>query len=552
MNNYAKRMNYQVSAAAAADLGTQRSKFYMPHTRKTTFNVGDLIPIGAPVPILPGDSIDDFDTKVLARLSTSKFPTMDNAFCDFFAFFVPWRLLFDKTREFFGENNESAWVNTDAVTLPSASFDNLPPSSFEYTLWDYFGLPIGAAEGGDTIWLNERFNLMPFRGYKLIYNEFFRNQNTTAPLMVNTTGTDELSQEYFEIQRGCRFHDYFSDCLPAPQKGPDVLIPGLASTPIITTASQRVSGTQAPMTVRSVNGSVPASLSALGVDPGNGAVGYSSSSTIGTLQGVYPSNLVLGSPTAATIRSLRDAFQIQRIYERDARSGTRYTEYLRAAFDVVSPDASLQRPQFLGTYRMALNMSQVIQNSASTDASPLGNVAGLSKTWAQFKFPAQGFTEHGYLYLLALARTERSYYGGIHPMFTQLSRFDVYDPALAMISEQPVYTRELAANGEFPYNQVFGYKPPWEELRSIPSWVTGSFRPDAAESLAAWTYVDYYGEDVPTLSTEWMEETDANMARTLAYNSDAQRDQILLDMRCDWKISRCVPIQGIPGLVDHF
>lgn len=549
MNNYAKRMNYQVSTAASADVGTPRSKWYMPHTRKTTFNVGDLIPVGAPVEILPGDSIDDFDTKVLARLSTAKFPTMDNAFVDFFAFFCPWRLLFDKTKEFFGENNESSWVSNDTVTLPSANFSEIPLTlDLSYTLWDYFGLPVNV-HGAGSGW-EHPFGLMPFRGYKLIYNEFFRNQNTTAPLMVNTTSTDEIDDDYFAIQRGCRLHDIFSDCLPAPQKGPDVLIPGLASTPVVTR------GTNAQ-----VGGHPLRWFTQSGQLPNTGSLGVSSygDTQLGSLDaelsgGLSPANLFVGTPTDATIRSLRDAFQIQRIYERDARSGTRYTEYLRAAFDVVSPDASLQRPQFLGTYRMALNMSQVIQNSSSTESSPLGNVAGLSKTWAQFKFPAQGFTEHGYLYILALARTERSYYGGIHPLFTRMSRFDVYDPALGMISEQPVYKRELTAFGEntVSYDEVFGYKPCWEEYRSIPSWVTGSFRPDASESLAAWTYVDYYGDTAPTLSTEWMEESDANMARTLAYNSDTQRDQILLDMRCDWKISRCLPLNGIPGLVDHF
>lgn len=547
MNNYAKRMNYQVSTAAAADVGTPRSKWYMPHTRKTTFNVGDLIPVGAPVEILPGDSIDDFDTKVLARLSTAKFPTMDNAFVDFFAFFCPWRLLFDKTKEFFGENNESAWVSNDTVTLPSANFSDIPLTlDLSYTLWDYFGLPVNV-HGSGSGW-EHPFGLMPFRGYKLIYNEFFRNQNTTAPLMVNTTSTDDIDEDYFAIQHGCRLHDIFSDCLPAPQKGPDVLIPGLSSIPVVTRSSIHSGSNQAiRFATTAGDRSIAGNISTFA---GFGQITGSQSESAIKIQ---PINLY-ADVTGATVRSLRDAFQIQRIYERDARSGTRYTEYLRAAFDVVSPDASLQRPQFLGTFRMALNMSQVIQNSSSTEASPLGNVAGLSKTWAQFKFPAQGFTEHGYLYILALARTERSYYGGIHPLFTRMSRFDVYDPALSMISEQPVYKRELTAFGEntVSYDEVFGYKPCWEEYRSIPSWVTGSFRPDAAESLAAWTYVDYYGQTAPTLSTEWMEESDANMARTLAYNSDTQRDQILLDMRCDWKISRCLPLNGIPGLVDHF
>lgn len=551
MANFEKFANYQVSDAARNSVGMPRSKFYMPHTLKTTFNVGDLVPLGAPIEILPGDSIDDARTKCLARLSTAKFPTMDNAFVDFYAFFTPWRLLFDKTKEFFGENNENAWTNTDPPLLPHTTlgevYQNIESwDALDYTLWDYFGLPCRqplAAGFPDGITIN----LMPFRGYKLIYNEFFRNQNTTAPLMVNTSGTDTLSEEYFAIQHGCRFHDRFSDCLPSPQKGPDVLIPGLMDIPVVTGELSH-GGPYIGLRWRQADGTM------VGMTTNNeGDLTLTLPASSAGDKAVFPTNLYTGQASAATIRSLRDAFQIQRIYERDARSGSRYAEYLRAAFDVVSADASLQRPQFLGTHRVALNMSQVVQQSSDVEGSPLGNVAGLSKTYGDWQFPAQGFTEHGYLYVLALARTERSYYGGVNRLFSRLSRFDVYDPALAMISEQPVYTRELSlALGANEGDKVFGYQAPWSEYREIPSWVTGSFRPDADQSLSAWTYVDYYGDQTPRLATSWMEESDQVMANTLAYNNPDQRDQILLDVRFDWQISRCIVSNGIPGLVDHF
>lgn len=283
---------------------------------------------------------------------------------------MPWRLLFDKTKEFFGENNESAWTNNDSVTLPSASFGDLD-FDLSYTLWDYFGLPVGAGSYDLNAWQHIGFNVMPFRGYKLIYNEYFRNQNTTAPLMVNTTQTDEIDADYFAIQRGCRLHDIFSDCLPAPQKGPDVLIPGLSSLPVVTGSEHGLNPNNTSMRVSLTSGGLfTGSKNLIGFNGVVRAFGTVDTSSVNT-DNVFPSNLYTAEASNATIRSLRDAFQIQRIYERDARSGTRYTEYLRAAFDVVSPDASLQRPQFLGTYRMALNMSQVIQNSASTEASLL-------------------------------------------------------------------------------------------------------------------------------------------------------------------------------------
>lgn len=559
MANFERSANYQVSAQALASVSSPRSKFYMPHSVKTTFNVGELVPIGAPIEILPGDSVDDAKNRALVRLSTSKFPTMDNAYCDFYAFFVPWRLLNDTQKEFFGENDKNAWAVSSPPSLPS--FDlldvwSIPSSSLAYSLWDYFGLPV-MLEDLDAYSL--RINCMPFRGYKLIYNEYFRNQNTTAPLMVNTTGTDQVNADYFKLARGCRFHDRFSDCLPAPQKGPDVLIPGLLDMPVFT-SDDKISmfGENAPLSFSTSAAGAPVSDTTLYTYQGRAMV---NSSTVPSSTGVlvYPNNLFASATGGATIRALRDAFQVQRIYERDARCGSRYTEYLRGAFGVVSPDASLQRPQFLGTHRVALNMSQVVQQSSSVDNSPLGQVAGLSKTYGDWNFPAQGFTEHGYLYVLALARTERSYYGGIHKMFTRQSRFDVYDPALAMISEQPVYTRELTPHVGYrdddvdPWvDRVFGYQAPWSEYKEIPSWVTGSFRPDAPESLSAWTYVDYYGQNTPTLTTEWMEESDQNMANTLAYNSDTQHDQILLDVRFDWQISRCMVVDSQPGLVDHF
>ncbi|QXN75143.1 major capsid protein [Microvirus mar31] len=547
--NFARAATRPVSTSQLADTAIERSTFPKRWSYKTTFRFGDLIPLHWEM-IYPGTSLDDSHTAVLARMSTPLYPVMDNAYIDFYYFFVPMRLVWDHWKEMFGENNVNAWTQTVEYSVPTMP-TGLNVTSNSYTLWDYFGLPCNLDASGEEAPL---VMALPFRGYRLIWNEFYRNQNVSAPKLVNT-GDVESDMTLNEVLRASRFHDYFSDALPAPQKGPDTLIPGIANTPIITGASD-LSGLQSPLVFRqSDNGNfLPSGYSSAYI---HGSVLFSQPGGATPPSGValYPSNLHVSSLNAGyTISALRTAFQIQRILERDARSGTRYTEYLLGAFKTKSPDARLQRPEFLGTSRMSLNISQVLQTSSTDTTSPLGQTGAYSKTAHNFRVPRHGFTEHGMLFVLATARTERSYQNRIDRKWTCFKRFDFYDPALAHISEQPVYTRELSYQGTgagASYDQVFGYQEAWQYLRCNQDVFTSSFRSNATGSLDSWHYGDVYDEP-PTLSEGWMLEGSENVQRTLAVQDASPYDQILMDVYFDWKITAPIPIHSIPGAVDHF
>lgn len=537
--------NKPVINANLAQSTADRSVYPQRWSYKTTFRFGDIIPIHWEM-IYPSDSLDSSNTSVLARMATPIFPVMDNAYIDFYYFFVPMRLVWDHWKEMFGENNVNAWTQTVDYSVPQ--MPGFEGTTLDNTLWDYFGLPVigDASKGLPDV------SALPFRGYRLIWNEWFRNQNVSAPKLVNT-GDVESDATLFDVLQSCRFHDYFSDCLPAPQKGPDTLIPGIANAPVVTSGSSSVSGKRPRLLLRTEQGSSPASRNAA-VGSG-GAFGYSSSSAeVVPNTFLYPSNLVISSTDSPgyTISALRSAFQIQGILERDARSGSRYTEYLRAAFHTVSPDARLQRPEFLGTARMPLNIQQVVQTSSTNSTSPLGGTGAYSKTAFKFSVPRHGFTEHGMLFVLATARTERSYQNKINRKWTCKSRFDFYDPALAHISEQPVYNYEIFYDIDSDNNDgVFGYHEAWQFLREHPDTFTSSFRSNVTGSLDSWHYGDSY-RSVPVLSESWMLEGPQQVARTLAVQDASPYDQILIHVFFDWKMTRPIPVHSEPGLVDHF
>lgn len=540
---------------AAPDIDIQRSRFHIPHTHKTTMNAGTLVPIFVQE-VLPGDGYN-LNMATLCRMTTPLFPVMDDCFLDTFFFYVPNRLVWDHWKEFMGENNVSAWTSDITYEIPTLDTStSVKGVKYAYGgVGDHFGIPPGY----------ERLeaSALPLRAYRLIWNEWFRDQNLQDPLLVNT-GDVETDRTLDNLLKVCKVHDYFTSALPAPQKAPDVLIPFAPGgmIPVISTAQTHTPGSKG-VRVAAYNNGEPLNDKILGVVNGTLAhltkpEGVSSSVTSGYFTNLWADFGLINSGSAGTINQLRTAFQIQRLYERDARCGTRYVESLKAHFGVTAPDASLQRPQYLGGQRINININQVVQTSSTDNTSPQGNVAAFSKTVDRGHIFDNSFYEHGYIIGLACVRTAHTYQQGLNRMWSRKTRLDFYTPELANIGEQPIKNKELmityldpAQSAWDPENEeIFGYQEAWADYRYKPSIVTGAFRSDNPQgTLDSWTYSDYF-ETRPYLSAEFIEETDQNIERTLAVQSDLA-DQFLLDMYFDMYADRPMPIYSVPGLADH-
>lgn len=580
--------NTQSRFSVAPQVDIKRSIFDRSFQHKTTGNVGDLIPFFVDE-VLPGDTFV-VDTAFVARMTTPIKPVMDNAYIDIFYFAVPNRLLWDHWKEFCGENNSSPWADETEYTIPQLT---APAGGWQKgTIADYMGIPIKVP--------NISVNALPFRAYALIWNEWFRDQNVQEPCVVSkddatNAGTNaEASANPANAELGgmpCKvnkFHDYFTSALPEPQKGDPVSI-GLTGDVPVTFGSPTgafyldtsISSTGAvpfssgqPLKFYSSE-EMPVSNYNLSVDPGvDGSDNFNVEFGPSKVNGVsgFPvegTNLVLRTSNdfsandnkvlsakvdfsnliAVTINELRLAFATQRLLERDARGGTRYTEVLRAHFGVSSPDARLQRPEYLGGKRVPVNMNQVLQMSASSEDSPQGNTAAYSLTSDVSSSFTYSATEHCYILGLACVRTDHSYQQGIERMWNRKRRFDFYYPALANIGETAILNKEIFAQGEAVDDQAFGYQEAWAEYRYKPNRISGAFRSQYDQSLDVWHYGDDYSE-LPTLSASWMAETEANVNRTLSVSS-TNEDQMIFDFAIKLKCTRPMPIYSVPGLIDH-
>ncbi len=530
---------------------TPRSTFKRVSTLATTFNAGDLVPVYVDE-ILPGDTFK-MDLQFVSRLLTPIVPVMDNFNIEFFAFFVPNRIVWDNWQPLMGENNSSAWTPAaPPSSVPAATGGTVQSKSVA----DYYGIPVGMNLGNHSV------NVLPIRGYAQIWNDWFRNQNVQAPIPVfkNDTGNIYTYPTSF-IQTGGLFKvnkpfDYFTSALPAPQKGLSQLIPIELNTliPVITGGSSHTTGPVSQgISVRDrANGSILNNAN-LGV---NGAGKMANNSGVNfSGNEVYFSNLYADGTglnvSGSTINDLRTAFQIQRLYERDARGGTRYIEMLKAHFGVDAGDYRLQRPEYLGHCSTLMDITQVTQTSATetgVQATDLGTTGAYGHAQGDKSLFEKSFVEHGFVHIFAVARQKKTYQQGLDRFWTRRDRLDYYVPVLAHISEQPIYQSEiyaLTANS----GTVFGYQEAWSDYRYKPSRVTGQMRSGVTNSFDIWHYADIYAS-APTLSDSWMQDnSEANIQRTLAV---ADADQILLNVRFDLEATRPMPTHSIPGLIDHF
>lgn len=545
-------------------LDMSRSKFPRNFSHKTTFNAGQVIPFYVDE-VLPGDTFQVRTSKVV-RMQTLLTPVMDNVYLDTYYFFVPNRLVWEHWKQFMGENTESAWIPQVEYEVPQL---NAPANGWEVgTLADYMGIPTGVP--GLSV------SALPFRAYALIMNEWFRSENLTDPLNIpvdDATVQGVNTGNYVsDVAKGGKpfvankFRDYFTSCLPSPQKGPDVTIntAQLGNAPVVPMDKPVPTDLfNYPYNVYVPNGNK------------NYTAGYHSGSvhqngfggaywlaedgttdldpTIHNGVAGYPANLWAqfdNTVSVATINQLRTAFQIQKFYERSARGGSRYIETLKAHFGVTSPDARLQRPEYLGGNRIPVSINQVIQNSGTVSGStPLGDTGAMSLTTDVHSDFTKSFVEHGFVIGVMVARYDHTYQQGIERFWSRKSMFDYYWPEFANIGEQAVLNKEIYAQGNAQDDEVFGYQEAWADYRYKPSRVSGEMRSKYAQSLDVWHLADDYSK-MPSLSDAWIHEDPATINRVLAV-SDNLANQFFCDIYVQNYSTRNMPLYSIPGLIDH-
>lgn len=550
---------------APSSLHTARSGFDLTHSHTTTFNTGDLVPILVDGDILPGDTIN-INVNAIIRGITPIVPVMDNTYLQFDMFFVPYRLVWCHFKNFMGESDQ-AWTPSKEYTIPQDTLISTNPI-VKSNFYKAAGIPTGELKNSIPLSISALIS----RAYGLIWNEWYRDQNTQDPLYIPTDDNSisvvqgqtnnfqsTLLDGFLKVNK---LHDYFTSSLPAPQKG-DLSSVGLSGNLPVLTGVQHSNLTSMnsnarkngfyPLSFAQYNGSFVANPTTAPLrNKGGSGTGITSSGASGLTNGssttvsanatVAPDNLYVNlANTSITINALREAFAIQQLFEIDARSGSRYREVVQAHFSTTIPDARAQIPEYLGGKVIPINISEVLSTSES-ESSTLGTAGANSRTFATTDNITYSATEHGVFFVLVHVRNALSYYQGVPRMFTRKNRLDFYWPSLANIGEQPVFNKELFFTGSSADDEVFGYQEAWASYRYKSNRVSGLMTPDA--DLGSYTYTEDFNQ-TPTLSSAFMTQNRSNVDRSLAvHNSDQWLSQFVFD----YKLYRVRPMYSIPGL----
>lgn len=541
-----------------------RTRFNRDQTILTTFDSGKLIPFFVDE-VLPGDTFQ-VDTSAIIRMTTPKYPVMDDAFIDFYYFYCPNRILWSDFKYFMGEVEDKPWMPTKAYSVPQIAINGRAEKAIPYekSILDYMGVPT-------KIKKPFKINALPVRAYVKIWNEFFRDENVENAAVIRTDSaettyadaeTDENNTE--ENLKAAytggrclpvnRFHDYFSSCLPYAQRGPEVTIPLTGNAPI------RLGETNGEYinpnaSINMVVGSTQASNKAGSLNylkeynrPGEkaqmeftGTIGATGSTSDGGW--MYAD---LGSVTATTINELRNAIAVQQYYEAMARGGSRYREQVKALWNITISDKTVQVPEYLGGGRYHINMNQIVQTSGqqSETDTPIGETGAMSVTPVNESSFTKSFEEHGFVIGVMCVRHNRTYQQGLERFWSRKDKLDYYVPQFANLGEQPVKKKEIMLTGETSDEETFGYQEAWADYRMKPNRVSGLMRSNATGTLDFWHYADNY-KTVPTLSQEWMTEGKTEIARTLIVQNEPQ---FFGAIRVSNKTTRCMPLYSVPGL----
>lgn len=530
-----------------------RTRFNRDQNILTTFDAGKLIPFYVDE-VLPGDTFS-VDTAAIIRMTTPKYPVFDDAFIDFYYFYCPNRILWDDFKSFMGEVGSTPWMPTETHTVPTividgSSEDEDKKGPKEESILDYMGVPT-------KIKGKVEINALPIRAYVKIWNEFFRDQNVGNQAAITTNSEDieyyDKEQETEEeVLKGARvggrclpvsrFHDYFSSCLPYPQRGPEVTIGLTGNAPVKMYDNRGINGPTNPTTLwMSGAGSNLAQYDANETIVALGSTEQTGGDSVARYIATDLSNI-----EAATINQLRQAFAVQHYYEALARGGSRYREQVRALFGVSISDKTVQVPEYLGGGRYHVNINQIVQTSGqqTENDTPIGETGAMSVTPINESSFTKSFEEHGFIIGVMCVRHNHSYQQGLERFWSRKDRLDYYFPQFANLGEQPVKKKEIMLTGTETDEETFGYQEAWADYRMKPNRVSGKMRSNADGTLDFWHYADNYST-VPTLSQEWLSEGKTEIARTLIVQNEPQFFGAIRVMN---KTTRCMPLYSVPGL----